>query len=134
MTTSTFATIRDIIPDVPTVDMRAEPILTAVRSGINSANVDDSDQKASKLTADSTFTARSFYRFLIDRGLRFSVAHVIFKCFIPRKIAVLAGWSGTKRSLCLMPFSPGDATISLRRPVFCVALRLSRLITFSCAL
>lgn len=91
MTTSPFTTVRDIILDLPTVDMRVDPVLTAVRSRINSANVDDSDRKAWKLTADSTFTVRSFYRFLIDRGLRFSVTLVIFKYFIPRKIATLPG-------------------------------------------
>ncbi|XP_039146809.1 uncharacterized protein LOC120284053 [Dioscorea cayenensis subsp. rotundata] len=86
-TTSPFATVRDMLLELPSAAMRRDPLLIELSSRITSGFGDIPDHKSWKLTSDGSFSVKSFYKFLIDRGLRCSITPVIFKRFVPQKIA-----------------------------------------------
>ncbi|XP_039134367.1 uncharacterized protein LOC120271756 [Dioscorea cayenensis subsp. rotundata] len=87
--------------DLPTGSLGDDPYLAELSTSFRSASGDLPDLKVWKLTADGSFTVKSFYNFLIDRGLRCSITPRIFKRFIPRKIAAFAWLVGERKILTL---------------------------------
>ncbi|XP_039136185.1 uncharacterized protein LOC120273588 [Dioscorea cayenensis subsp. rotundata] len=99
--TSPFATVREVIWDLPSDAMRTDPVLCSTLSKIQSATREQPDKKTWKLSANGSFFVKSFYKFLIDRGLRCEVTPIIFKGFVPRKIAAFAWLVWNRKILTL---------------------------------
>ncbi|KAH7660832.1 Reverse transcriptase zinc-binding domain-containing protein [Dioscorea alata] len=99
--TSPFTTVREVLTGSLTGGLGLDLSLASVRSRLISTVGDCPDSKRWKLTQDGSFPVRSFYRFLIDRGLRCNITPVIFKCPVPRKIAAFSWLAWDKKILTL---------------------------------
>ncbi|KAH7690211.1 hypothetical protein IHE45_02G031500 [Dioscorea alata] len=86
-TTFPLVTFREFLVGPISNEMRHDLTMADLTSRFNSSSRIVLDQKSWKLIADGVFNVHSFYRFLIDRGLRCSVTLVIIRCPVPRKIA-----------------------------------------------
>lgn len=61
--------------------------MSRIKNTICSLGAGDHDWKILKLTSNGSFTVKSFYRFLIDRGKWCKAILIILKYFVPCKIS-----------------------------------------------
>ncbi|KAH7677535.1 Reverse transcriptase zinc-binding domain-containing protein [Dioscorea alata] len=96
-----FASVREAILSSQSLDVEPDPLLTDVRNRLSSSSGEHHDRKSWKLMVDGSFTVKSFYSFLIDRGLRCATTPLIFYSPVPRKIAAFMWLTWDKKILTL---------------------------------